>query len=320
MLVSSEGLLSELSVLVLGDSGVGKSAFINRFLNPSKKPLNANQTIMDTKTIQHIIYNKSSTGNPQKLAIEAQRLILHISEIGGGQVEELGNQAIANADAFFILYDVGNKSTFESCFNYYTKIIAHKFNKIAPINPPIMVIGSKIDLTSEVSHHNSVPGACQRQVSYEKGLEFAEILKLKFMESTCMAPTSISSCFTSLIDSVQKTLLPDRKPVETKQIKKPTGLRRVKSLFSTKTEPLDVEPIDTAQILDSEKTRFMNVSFFRPQHKRRVWLPETPIGAPRKGSLRELVDAAYNLRMENSLLGSKYRDVNIHLEPEVFSF
>ncbi|KAJ3005673.1 hypothetical protein HKX48_000557 [Thoreauomyces humboldtii] len=130
-----------------------------------------------------------------------QRIILTLSDVGGHPFYgAIWPSAIAAADAFVLVYDVGNKQSFESVFSFYKQI--HETKCARPGTLPIMLLGNMVDnVTSDpllVTLDKRL-----RQVTRDMGESMAKLLNVAFNETTTMAPKSVTHCFHQLLDIAQ---------------------------------------------------------------------------------------------------------------------
>ena len=120
-------------IVFLGDSGVGKTSLIQRFVN-----------------------NSSSSSGPTIGAAEFQRTVplnhLNLSlkfEIwdvsGQDKFRSLTNMYYRDADAAILVYDISDKQSFENLKNLWLEDVIEK----APENVQIVILGNKNDLGAE---------------------------------------------------------------------------------------------------------------------------------------------------------------------------
>ncbi|KAI9093785.1 P-loop containing nucleoside triphosphate hydrolase protein, partial [Phlyctochytrium arcticum] len=123
-----------------------------------------------------------------------QRIVLTLSDVGGHPFYgSLWPSAIAAADAFMLVYDVGSRQSFDAMWGFYRLIVETKWAR--PNDIPIMMLGNMVDnVSSKASGDKRL-----RQVTRDMGQSFADLLKLPFTETTIMAPQSVAHCFRQLI-------------------------------------------------------------------------------------------------------------------------
>ncbi|KAJ3147219.1 hypothetical protein HDU89_005818 [Geranomyces variabilis] len=131
-----------------------------------------------------------------------QRIILTLSDVGGHPFYgTIWASAIAAADAFIMVYDVGNRQSFDAIFGFYRQILEVKCAR--PAHLPIMLLGNMVDnVTSDPS--SALPDKRPRQVTRDMGDALAKLLRVSFNETSAMAPKSVTHCFRQLLTSAQE--------------------------------------------------------------------------------------------------------------------
>jgi len=163
-------------VLIIGDSGVGKSAFLSRFTDGIFTG-NHVATIgveYKAKTVSH--------GN--------DKVNLQIWDSAG---QERYNVICISAGCYrkalgvITVYDVTNATSFENIRNWLNQIDQH-----APDDCKRMLVGNKSDLEDE------------RQVSYEQGEEFAKEIGMQFLETSAKNDEQVSKAFEMMAGEIIK--------------------------------------------------------------------------------------------------------------------
>lgn len=103
------------------------------------------------------------------------RVLLKLTEVGGAFPAHLP-LAINAADAYMIIYDVGDRSSFDACWGLFRNIVDTRCIQpnllsimlIGFIIIPYLIKGSKIDLVAN--------GVAKRQVSGEMGKDLAKVM------------------------------------------------------------------------------------------------------------------------------------------------
>ncbi|KAI8911337.1 P-loop containing nucleoside triphosphate hydrolase protein, partial [Powellomyces hirtus] len=126
-----------------------------------------------------------------------QRIILTLSDVGGHPFYgTIWPSAIAAADAFMLIYDVGNRQSFDAVFGFYRQILELKCAR--PAHLPIMLLGNMVDnVTSDPSV--GLQDKRPRQVTRDMGDALAKLLRVSFNETSAMAPKSVAHCFRQLL-------------------------------------------------------------------------------------------------------------------------
>ncbi|KAI8801588.1 hypothetical protein BJ742DRAFT_744390 [Cladochytrium replicatum] len=138
---------------------------------------------------------------------QTKPLSLTIIDVGGArEFASLLPSAIAAADAFMIVYDVGDKRTFESIFEYFRQIVLAKGAKPPFQSIPIIVVGNMVDTVAGGDLGPSSmdsPSRRLRQVTNQQGQGLANILKVPFVETTARAPHLVASTFRAVVAQAQ---------------------------------------------------------------------------------------------------------------------
>ncbi|XP_074321708.1 ras-related protein RABG3a-like [Silene latifolia] len=126
-----------LKVIVLGDSGVGKTSLINTYVHKKFK-------LQFKPTIGADVVAK-------KLQVDGKKVSLQIWDTAGQErFQSLGPAFFRGADACVLVYDVNVQKSFDSLQTWH-----HEFIKQTDISDPtkfpFVVIGNKIDLDNGAS-------------------------------------------------------------------------------------------------------------------------------------------------------------------------
>ena len=133
-----------IKLLVIGDSEVGKSSFIRRFLEDkfSDSPINSKELELKNKI----------------LIIDNQKIVFHVWDgLKNAALNKTTNNELSiRVQGIIIIYDVTSTISFES-LNFYINEVRKKCGN----DMPILIIGNKIDLD-------------ERLISEEQGENFAK--------------------------------------------------------------------------------------------------------------------------------------------------
>ena len=166
-----------ISLGTVGDSMVGKSSIVNRYLEKS----------FDDEYFSTI--GVSSCTKDIRININKKELPITIKiwdTAGQEQFRSISVQYIRNCFGMFIIYAINNKESFNNCISWFNEIEEKKCRD----NTPIVLIGNKIDLEEE------------RKVSYEEGENFAKKYNLKFFECSAKEGTNVNEAFKCIIDDI----------------------------------------------------------------------------------------------------------------------
>jgi GTPase SAR1 family protein len=294
MIVNEQGRVTHLTILLLGAANSGKSALIDRFLSPTKPLGDYDPTIMKSFTFQQMIeLNRLQSTKQEKISFDSQKIVLNLVEVGGLHPILL-DEAIQEADGFMLVYSVGSKDSFTYAYDLFQRVKKVKFTGTFG-TIPIMIVGSKIDLASESAIKNRIPNSFERQVTFDMGQELAHLMQIKFMETTCMAPTSVGLCFRTLLNQCQQYAFEECFP-NGKIHSSPRAFDKFKDLFKMgqkKEKKVGLKRHVSMADLKSSKTVNTNVNQLESV---RVWLPDEILRPPSQGSLRSQLDLAYQIQ------------------------
>ncbi|KAI8802496.1 hypothetical protein BJ742DRAFT_715090, partial [Cladochytrium replicatum] len=145
--------------------------------------------------------------SPALPADQTKPLSLTIIDVGGAkEFASLLPSAIAAADAFMVVYDVGDKRTFESIFEFFRQVVLAKGAKPPFQSIPLIVVGNMVDTVAGGDLGPSSmdsPSRRLRQVTNQQGQGLANILKVPFVETTARAPHLVASTFRAVIAQAQ---------------------------------------------------------------------------------------------------------------------
>ena len=156
-------------LIVVGDSGVGKTNLINRFA---------------TKTFN--INSKATIGvefEYKSLKINNEIFKVEIWDTAGQErYRAITSAYYKGAKGAIIVYDITSEESFNNIEMWIQEVRGKALN-----NLPIMIIGNKSDLSK------------YRKVSLDKGVEKAKILDVHFFEASALDETNVNEAFKCLI-------------------------------------------------------------------------------------------------------------------------
>jgi len=160
-----------LKIAIIGDTDVGKSSIISRYLKPD------DELSKDIKSTNGIAFNKTS------IQIENYKILLDIRDISGKEKSESKIcPLLKDINGCLIVYDITNETSFKNVENWNTLLQKNK------LIIPTILVGNKCDLKNE------------RKVSDVKGKEMAQKLLCPFNETSALTPTTnINQIFNSII-------------------------------------------------------------------------------------------------------------------------
>jgi Ras-related protein Rab-1A len=180
-------------ILIIGDSGVGKSCILNRFTD-------------DIFTENYI----STIGVDFKIrTIEVNSKIIKLQiwdTAGQERFRVITSAYYRGAHGIILVYDITSQISFKN-LNFWldetTKFASENINKI--------IIGNKCDLITK------------REVEYSTGREYADNLNIQYIETSAKNNTNVSAVFTNLANS----LLNNTNIILNTKVKSPTKLNQL---------------------------------------------------------------------------------------------
>ena len=164
----------KLKVVVVGDSGVGKTHLIKRFVTNT---FSANSKA----TVGVEFISKSYRINDQVFKIEIW------DTAGQERYKSITAAYYKGAKGALIVYDTTQKTSFENIDKWMSEI-KEKSSK----DMKLMIIGNKIDLKDE------------RQVETDEALAKAQILEAPIMETSALDATNVKEAFYDLLKEMYK--------------------------------------------------------------------------------------------------------------------
>merc|ERR1711976_493849 len=161
-----------LKILLIGNSGVGKSCLLMRYVenNFTTNFFNTIGVDFKMKTIQ----------------MQDKEVKLQIWDTAGQErFRTITCNYYRGAHGVVIVYDITDRESFESVKNWMVEI-----EKYAQENVNKLIIGNKCDLTSK------------RQVSYQEGAELARQLRIDFLETSAKEVTNVYTLFRNMAESI----------------------------------------------------------------------------------------------------------------------
>ena len=183
-----------LKFVILGESMVGKTSFINRYINDK-----FGERYLCTIGIdfQEKIINKNN-----------KKIKLQIWDTAGEErYRNITKNYFQACNGFIIAYDINNKESFEQ-----VKFWIRQIEAFAEEKTNCVLIGTKSDLN-------------ERAINEQKGKDLAKTIRCKFFETSAKLNMNVNEAFEALIDDVllnykENENLRDSKKLSRKKIKK----------------------------------------------------------------------------------------------------
>ena len=180
-------------VVVVGDSGVGKTNLIKRFIS--------NEFNLDSKaTVGVEFISKNYKINNKIIKIEIW------DTAGQERYKSIASAYYKGAKGAMIVYDVTNKTSFNNVDKWYFEI-----KEKASKNINLMLIGNKTDLNKVISSEDAV--------------NKAKSLNIPIMETSANNSSYVKEAFFDLIKEMYKSVLKLKEKFEQKENRKEEGIK-----------------------------------------------------------------------------------------------
>lgn len=166
-------------LLMIGDSGVGKTCLLLRYANDSFSP-----TFITTIGIDFKIKN---------IEIDEKRIKLQIWDTAGQErFRTITTSYFRGAQGILLIYDVTDRRSFESIRNWISQIQQH-----ADVHVNKILVGNKCDMLDE------------KVVSTEEGQKLAKEFGIDFWEASAKNDINVEQSFISIARQVKDRLIAD---------------------------------------------------------------------------------------------------------------
>mmetsp|Transcript_2358 Transcript_2358/g.5535 ORF Transcript_2358/g.5535 Transcript_2358/m.5535 type:complete len:207 (-) Transcript_2358:1083-1703(-) len=169
----------QIKLLMIGDSGVGKTCLLLRYANDSFSP-----TFITTIGIDFKIKN---------IQLDGKRIKLQIWDTAGQErFRTITTSYFRGAQGILLVYDVTDRNSFISIRNWVAQIQMH-----ADVNVNKILIGNKCDVQD------------QRAVSFEEGDALAKEYNIHFYECSAKQDLNVEKTFLTIATDVKDRLIAD---------------------------------------------------------------------------------------------------------------
>ena len=176
-----------LKLAIIGDSGVGKSNFLFKYIEGQFSPLHVATVGFD--------YKSKIITLPQS----KKKVKLQIWDTAGQEkYMAINKNLFQRVQGVILMYDITKRESFER-LNIWLNIIKQMTNEI-----PIILVGNKLD-----EEKNPESG---RIVEYNEGEAFAKDNNFQFLESSGLNGTNVEKVFSTIAELIIKNLQEERIP------------------------------------------------------------------------------------------------------------
>ena len=171
----------KLKLIILGDSGVGKTNIIQRYISDT-----FNTETRATVGVEFFVKNYRVNNDIIKLEIW--------DTAGQERYKSITSAYYKGSRGALIVYDITRTITFEDIEKWKNEI-----NEKVKGSLKLMLIGNKCDLKDE------------RKVSIEEALEKAKLLNIPLMETSALDSTNIQKAFENILKEMYKEFKKEKK-------------------------------------------------------------------------------------------------------------
>lgn len=160
-------------LLLIGDSGVGKSCVLLRFADDTYSDCYVSTIGVDFKV--------------RTLDVDGKRCKLQLWDTAGQEkFRTITNSYYRGAHGIVVVYDITDKESFNNVRHWVEEV-----DKYAAENVHKLLLGNKCDLTSK------------RAVYYDEANELAESLGVKFMETSAKNAHNVDQAFQAMASEIK---------------------------------------------------------------------------------------------------------------------
>ena len=169
-----------LKIVLIGDSGVGKTNILSRFIN--------NEFSLTTQATVGVEFGS-------KIIKKGEKLIkLQIWDTAGQErYKSITSAYYKGSKGAFVVYDISRKSTFDNVDKWIDELKNHGSEDVF-----IMLVGNKSDLKDK------------REISEEDVQKKAQLYNVAFCETSALEGKNIEYAFESLINEITKKVEKDK--------------------------------------------------------------------------------------------------------------
>ncbi|KAF9524171.1 ras-related protein rab-1A [Crepidotus variabilis] len=176
--MSTTGLHDPFKIVLVGDSNVGKSSFMSRYLNDTHDPA--------------IPATIGATFGKQTVNLDGQRVSLQIWDTSGlERFRSLTPQYLRSAHLVIVVYEVTRQQSFD-----HVKLWFREIERYAPQDVLKLLVGNKADMVN------------QRGVAYIVAEEYAKQSNIPFFETSARDGAEVERVFLTAAKLLQERYVP----------------------------------------------------------------------------------------------------------------
>jgi small GTP-binding protein len=170
--------MRKFKILMLGDSGVGKSSLINRWTSDTFTATLVGTVGVDFKA--------------KKVQLGSEFMNIQVWDTAGQeQFHKITTSYYGGANGIMLVYDISDKSSFNNVEYWIRNIKQH-----ASSNVHVALIGNKIDLRPTTTTSD------KQAISYETGAALASKHSVPYFETSAKDATNVESAFLTMVANI----------------------------------------------------------------------------------------------------------------------
>jgi Ras-related protein Rab-1A len=182
-------------LLLIGDSGVGKSCLLLRFADHTYT-----ESYISTIGVDFKIRTIDLDGKVIKLQIW--------DTAGQERFRTITSSYYRGAHGIIVVYDVTDRDSFTNVKQWMNEIERYAVESVQKL-----LVGNKCDLTTK------------RQVTPEEGKSFAETLNIPFLETSAKAATNVEQAFLTMATEIKRSMVSAPAPAAANAADKKSAVR-----------------------------------------------------------------------------------------------
>ncbi|KAH7825708.1 Rab1c [Monocercomonoides exilis] len=178
-------------LLLIGNSGVGKSCLLLRFSDDTFSPTYVASIGVDFKI--------------RTISIGGKTIKLHLWDTAGqDRFRTIISQYYRGANGIIIVYDVTNRDSFNSIQSWLNEIETFGCEKVSRL-----IVGNKSDLNSK------------RVIPFTLGKQLADSVGIPFLETSAKTSMNVEAAFETMVEEVMKVYVTPEEDRNTVKPEKP---------------------------------------------------------------------------------------------------